>query len=60
MLTWLSTTSAKLTFIGEPIKALDTRVGGNVMVVYCSNRSQNVCGGPCTVYNGGATCGANG
>ncbi|EJD50741.1 hypothetical protein AURDEDRAFT_57649, partial [Auricularia subglabra TFB-10046 SS5] len=57
MLTWLSTTSAKLTFIGDPIpKGVSKRVGGNVMVVYCSKRTQNVCGGPCTVYNGGATC----
>ncbi|KZV93984.1 hypothetical protein EXIGLDRAFT_835300 [Exidia glandulosa HHB12029] len=59
MLTWLSTTSATLTFIGEPIpKAanLNARVGGNVMVVYCSSRTNNVCGGACTVYNGGATC----
>ncbi|EJD50736.1 hypothetical protein AURDEDRAFT_111931 [Auricularia subglabra TFB-10046 SS5] len=56
LLTWLSTTDAEITYIGEPIKGLDKRVGGNVMVVYCSKRSQNVCGGPCTVYNGGATC----
>ncbi|KAJ3974380.1 hypothetical protein EV361DRAFT_895097 [Lentinula raphanica] len=26
------------------------------MVVYCSDRTVNVCGGACTVYNGGATC----
>lgn len=26
------------------------------MVTYCSSRTQNVCGGACTVYNGGATC----
>lgn len=27
-----------------------------MLVVYCSSRSNNVCGGACTVYNGGATC----
>ncbi len=26
------------------------------MITYCSSRTQNVCGGACTVYNGGATC----
>ena len=27
-----------------------------MIVTYCSHRTQNVCGGPCTVYNGGAAC----
>ncbi|KAJ3826849.1 hypothetical protein F5880DRAFT_1541559 [Lentinula raphanica] len=26
------------------------------MVVYCNTKTVNVCGGSCTVYNGGAKC----
>ena len=52
ILTWLSTTDAKVTFVNGPT----ADVGGNVMVVYCSTRDGNTCGGNCTVYNGGATC----
>ena len=58
MLTWLATTDAELTFIGTPIKH-DSRsedAAQSVMVTYCSSRSQGVCGGACTVYNGGPTC----
>ncbi|KAJ3515814.1 hypothetical protein NLJ89_g1534 [Agrocybe chaxingu] len=54
---WLATTDAKITYYGNtapnplaPRGALDTRV------TYCSSRIHNVCGGACTVYNGGATC----
>ncbi|KAK7437501.1 hypothetical protein VKT23_018573, partial [Stygiomarasmius scandens] len=50
---WLATTDAELTYIGKhPQKrnALETTV------VYCSHRSHDLCGGPCTVYTGGATC----
>ncbi|KAJ3777803.1 hypothetical protein FB446DRAFT_777540 [Lentinula raphanica] len=53
ILEWISTTSANLTFIGDPITKRDTE---NTMVVYCSTRTDNVCGGGCTVYNGGARC----
>ncbi|PIL23598.1 hypothetical protein GSI_14911 [Ganoderma sinense ZZ0214-1] len=28
----------------------------NTMVTYCNKRVNNVCGGSCTVYNGGAAC----
>ncbi|KAJ3810781.1 hypothetical protein F5876DRAFT_88713 [Lentinula aff. lateritia] len=53
ILEWISTTEANLTFIGEPITKRNTE---NTMVVYCSVRTQDVCGGACTVYNGGANC----
>ncbi|KAH7878464.1 uncharacterized protein C8R40DRAFT_1089748 [Lentinula edodes] len=53
ILEWIATTEANLTFIGEPITK---RITEDTMVVYCSVRTQDVCGGACTVYNGGATC----
>ena len=60
---WLSTTDANITYIGEPIdvnsfstKSSLTKRAGNVMVTYCDRRVYNVCGGHCTVYNGGPTC----
>ncbi len=40
----------------DSINPLAPRSAQNTMVTYCSNRAVNVCGGPCTVYNGGATC----
>ena len=56
LLTWLSTTDAELTFVGAPINPLAPRSAQNTMVTYCNKRSNNVCGGSCTVYNGGAAC----
>ena len=59
MLTWLSTTDAKLTFIGEPVSARsakDKRAAEDTMVIYCNKRAGSVCGGSCTVYNGGSKC----
>ncbi|KAF8900254.1 hypothetical protein CPB84DRAFT_1779177 [Gymnopilus junonius] len=56
---WLESTDANITFIGEPtgdLSSLSKRNPLNTIVTYCSNRANNVCGGPCTVYNGGATC----
>ena len=61
---WLATTDAEITYIGEPIdvnsfsteSSLTKRAANNVMVTYCSHRVDNVCGGPCTVYNGPAAC----
>lgn len=53
---WLATTDAVLTFTGEPINPLAARAAQNTIVTFCSDRSQSVCGGPCTVYNGGAAC----
>ncbi|KAL0061014.1 hypothetical protein AAF712_012187 [Marasmius tenuissimus] len=52
---WIATTDADLTFIGDPID-LTKRAPLNTMVVYCSQRTQNICGGACTVYNGNARC----
>ncbi|KAG6823757.1 hypothetical protein H0H92_009126 [Tricholoma furcatifolium] len=58
---WLSTTDADITFIGEPIDkargiTLESRSALNTIVTYCTTRSGDLCGGRCTVYNGGATC----
>ncbi|KAI0310234.1 hypothetical protein OF83DRAFT_1278926 [Amylostereum chailletii] len=53
---WLANTDANLTFIGAPINALAPRSALNTQVTYCSSRIDNLCGGACTVYNGGATC----
>lgn len=56
MMHWLATTDAELTFDGEPINPLTARSALNTMVTYCNTRQKNVCGGRCTVYNGGAKC----
>ena len=56
MLHWLATTDAELTFVGEPINPLSPRSAQITTVTYCSTRIENVCGGACTVYTGGATC----
>ncbi|KDR70657.1 hypothetical protein GALMADRAFT_282130 [Galerina marginata CBS 339.88] len=53
---WLATTDANITYIGKPVNPLTPRSALATMVTYCSNRSFSICGGPCTVYNGGATC----
>ena len=53
---WIANTDAELTFIGKPLNPLAPRSAQDTMVTYCSHRVDNVCGGPCTVYNGGATC----
>ncbi|PIL23595.1 hypothetical protein GSI_14908 [Ganoderma sinense ZZ0214-1] len=56
MMHWIATTDAELTFIGTPLNPLAPRSAQDTTVTYCSNRVDNVCGGPCTVYTGGATC----
>ena len=53
---WISTTDAELTFIGKAINPLAPRSAEDTTVTYCSNRVDDVCGGPCTVYTGGAAC----
>ncbi|KAF4593271.1 hypothetical protein AB1N83_013473 [Pleurotus pulmonarius] len=53
---WLSTTDAKLTFIGEEGNNPLAARAGKTRVVYCSSRKGPVCGGACSVYNGGNTC----
>ncbi|KAJ7576164.1 hypothetical protein C8J56DRAFT_1016975 [Mycena floridula] len=54
---WLASKDpADITWIGEPINPLTRRSAQNTVVTFCSNRIDNLCGGPCTVYNGGATC----
>ncbi|KAI0657948.1 hypothetical protein C8Q70DRAFT_250147 [Cubamyces menziesii] len=53
---WLATTDAKLTFIGEPPNPLSPRSAPTTYLTYCTKRAGNVCGGVCTIYNGGAQC----
>ena len=58
---WLATTDADITYVGEPIDTNSSTSSSltkraNVMVTYCTKRTNNVCGGSCTVYNGGPTC----
>ncbi|KAJ7107782.1 hypothetical protein C8R44DRAFT_319962 [Mycena epipterygia] len=54
---WLATTDANITFVGPPpgTRALNMRQA-TTMVTYCTNRIDDICGGTCQVYNGGATC----
>ncbi|KAI0666865.1 hypothetical protein C8Q78DRAFT_994599 [Trametes maxima] len=55
---WLATTDAELTFIGPrpDFSPLGKRSAQSTSLTYCTKRVGNVCGGSCTVYNGGATC----
>ncbi|KAL1658211.1 hypothetical protein GGF50DRAFT_67701 [Schizophyllum commune] len=61
-LQWLKTTDASLTFIGDPIlgftssEGLTPREKSSMKVTYCSSCINNICGGSCTVYNGGPVC----
>ncbi|KAK0189440.1 hypothetical protein F5146DRAFT_626930 [Armillaria mellea] len=54
---WLATTDAEITYYGNTApNPLAPRAALNTRVTYCSSRTQNVCGGACTVYDGGAAC----
>ncbi|PBK85712.1 hypothetical protein ARMGADRAFT_1048012 [Armillaria gallica] len=54
---WLATTDAKITYYGNTSSnALAPRAALNTRITYCSSRIGNVCGGACTVYDGGAAC----
>ncbi|KAI0817010.1 hypothetical protein BC628DRAFT_1096393 [Trametes gibbosa] len=53
---WLATTDAELTFIGEPFNPLAKRSAQTTTVTYCTKSVGPICGGTCTVYNGGAAC----
>ena len=56
---WLTNTDAELTFIGKPLGDLSDLSKRNALdtkVTYCTKRIDNICGGVCTVYNGGAAC----
>ncbi|KAH6910904.1 hypothetical protein BKA70DRAFT_1219990 [Coprinopsis sp. MPI-PUGE-AT-0042] len=51
---WIATTDAKLTFVGS-----NERSGVGIQairVVYCNRRMGNLCGGACTIYEGGTKC----
>ncbi|TBU25860.1 hypothetical protein BD311DRAFT_668755 [Dichomitus squalens] len=56
MMHWIATTEAELTFVGTPINPLAPRAATNTTVTYCTNRVDDVCGGPCTVFTGGGVC----
>ncbi|KAJ3509170.1 hypothetical protein NLJ89_g5361 [Agrocybe chaxingu] len=54
---WLATTDAEITYYGNTApNPLAPRAALNTRVTYCSTRIENLCGGACTVYDGGATC----
>jgi hypothetical protein len=56
---WLATTDADVTFHGKPLGDLEDftkRNALNTIVTYCDNKIDDLCGGACHVYNGGATC----
>ncbi|KAM5536123.1 hypothetical protein V8D89_010222 [Ganoderma adspersum] len=55
MMHWLRTTDANLTYIGAPLNPLAPR-DTTTTVTYCTKRVGSVCGGSCSVYNGGPTC----
>ncbi|TCD66386.1 hypothetical protein EIP91_001435 [Steccherinum ochraceum] len=43
ILEWIATTDANITYVGAPID-FTKRAAQNTMVVFCSTRTQNVCG----------------
>ena len=56
---WLDNTDADITFIGKPLGDLSDLSKRNALettVTYCTHRTDQLCGGTCVVYNGGATC----
>ena len=56
---WLATTDANVIFLGKPLGDLSDLSKRNALdtsVTYCNTQIDNVCGGDCTVYNGGPTC----
>ena len=56
---WLANTDSEVTFHGKPLgdlSELSKRNALNTIVTFCSDRIDDLCGGPCNVYNGGATC----
>ncbi|PBK69394.1 uncharacterized protein ARMOST_14353 [Armillaria ostoyae] len=54
---WLATTDAKITYHGNTTSnPLARRAALTTRVTYCTSRTQDVCGGTCNVYDGGATC----
>ncbi|KAK0190144.1 hypothetical protein F5146DRAFT_1122496 [Armillaria mellea] len=54
---WLATTDAKITYYGNiTSNPLAPRSALNTRVTFCSSLIGSVCGGACTVYDGGAAC----
>ena len=56
---WLENTDAVVTFHGKPLgdlSSLSKRNALNTIVTYCTERIDDLCGGSCQTYNGGATC----
>ena len=56
---WLENTDAVVTFHGKPLgdlSSLSKRNALNTVVTYCTQRIDDICGGTCQTYNGGATC----
>ncbi len=53
---WIANTDATLIFVGAPINPLAPRSAQITTVTFCNTRIDDVCGGTCTVYTGGAAC----
>ncbi|KAK0189452.1 hypothetical protein F5146DRAFT_1199506 [Armillaria mellea] len=54
---WLATTDAKITYHGNTTpNPLARRAALTTRVTYCNKHTQNICGGNCNIYDGGATC----
>ncbi|THH33243.1 hypothetical protein EUX98_g968 [Antrodiella citrinella] len=53
LLNWLATTDAQVTFVGKFAAELTPL---DITVTYCNRRTNNLCGGDCTVYVGGQKC----
>ena len=56
---WLATTGANVAFHGKPVgdfSDLSKRNALDTTVTYCNTQIDNVSGGLCTIYNGGAIC----
>src|ERR1700735_252035 len=55
---WLQNTDANITYIGKRVDLddLTKRDALDTMVTYCTDRIDTICGGSCSVFNGGSTC----
>ncbi|EJF60349.1 hypothetical protein DICSQDRAFT_63395, partial [Dichomitus squalens LYAD-421 SS1] len=56
MMYWIAHTDANLTFVGDTVNPLTPRSAQDTTVTYCNRRTNDVCGGDCTVYTGNAKC----
>ncbi|OJT13711.1 hypothetical protein TRAPUB_9747 [Trametes pubescens] len=53
---WIAPAHAELTFVGDRVNLFEARWAQKTMIIHCSSRVGNACGGQCNAYNGGAMC----